>query len=84
VRLRGDLVDLTPTEFKLLRALAEEPGRAFARSELLDRVFGYEFDGFERTVDAHVKNLRKKIEPNPRRPTYVQTVHGVGYRFREV
>ena len=71
VRVRGDAVDLTPTEFKLLGVLAEEPGRAFTRSELLDRVFGYDFDGFERTVDAHVKNLRKKIEPNPKKPAYV-------------
>lgn len=84
VRVRGDVIDLTPTEFKLLEVLAEEPGRAFTRSELLDRVFGYDFDGFERTVDAHVKNLRKKIEPNRRQPAYVQTVYGVGYRFSEV
>jgi DNA-binding response OmpR family regulator len=84
VRVRGDVIDLTPTEFKLLRVLAEEPGRVFARSELLDRVFGTDFDGFERTVDVHIKNLRKKIEPNPRQPTYVQTVYGVGYRFSEV
>jgi two-component system alkaline phosphatase synthesis response regulator PhoP len=84
VRVRGDLVDLTPTEFKLLRVLAGEPGRVFTRSELLDRVFGYDFDGFERTVDAHVKNLRKKIEPNPKQPVYVHTVYGVGYRFSEV
>ena len=84
VRVRGDVIDLTPTEFKLLEVLAEEPGRAFTRLELLDRVFGYDFDGFERTVDAHVKNLRKKIEPNPKQPAYVQTVYGVGYRFSEV
>jgi DNA-binding response OmpR family regulator len=84
VRVRGNVIDLTPTEFKLLEVLAEESGRAFTRSELLDQVFGYDFDGFERTVDAHVKNLRKKIEPNPRQPVYVQTVYGVGYRFRDV
>ena len=61
--------------------MAEDPGRAFTRLELLDRVFGYDFEGFERTVDVHVKNLRKKIEPDPRRPIYVKTVYGVGYRF---
>jgi len=74
-------VSLTPTEFRLLEVLAGEPGRAFTRLELLDRVFGYDFEGFERTVDVHVRNLRKKIEPNPLQPLYVQTVYGVGYKF---
>jgi len=83
VQVRGEVVSLTPTEFRLLEVLAEEPGRAFSRLELLDRVFGYDFVGFERTVDVHVKNLRKKIEQNPRQPTYVQTVYGVGYKFGE-
>jgi len=83
VRLRGQVVSLTPTEFRLLEVLAGEAGRAFTRLELLDRVFGYDFEGFERTVDVHVKNLRKKIEPDPKQPTYVQTVYGVGYRFGE-
>jgi len=83
VRMRDEVVDLTPTEFRLLEVLAGEPGRAFTRLELLDRVFGYDFEGFERTVDVHVKNLRKKIEPDPRQPTYVQTVYGVGYKFGE-
>ncbi len=83
VRVRGEVVPLTPTEFRLLEVLAEEPGRAFTRLELLDRVFGYDFEGFERTVDVHIKNLRKKIEPDPRQPTYVQTVYGVGYKFSE-
>jgi DNA-binding response OmpR family regulator len=83
VRVRDEVVDLTPTEFRLLEVLAEEPGRAFTRLELLDRVFGYDFVGFERTVDVHVKNLRKKIEPDPKQPTYVQTVYGVGYKFSE-
>ena len=81
VRMRGKVVNLTPTEFRLLEVLAGEPGRAFTRLELLDRVFGYDFEGFERTVDVHVKNLRKKIESNLKQPTYVQTVYGVGYRF---
>jgi two-component system alkaline phosphatase synthesis response regulator PhoP len=83
VRVRGEVVSLTPTEFRLLEVLAEEPGRAFTRLELLDRVFGYDFVGFERTIDVHVKNLRKKIERDPRQPIYVQTVYGVGYKFSE-
>jgi len=83
VRVRGEVANLTPTEFRLLEVLAGEPGRAFARLELLDRVFGFDFEGFERTVDVHVKNLRKKIEPDPRQPTYVKTVYGVGYKFGE-
>jgi two-component system alkaline phosphatase synthesis response regulator PhoP len=83
VRVRGEVANLTPTEFRLLEVLAGEPGRAFTRLELLDRVFGFDFEGFERTVDVHVKNLRKKIEPDPRQPTYVKTVYGVGYKFGE-
>ena len=74
-------MDLTPTEFKLLEVMAEDAGRAFTRLELLDRVFGYDFEGFERTVDVHVKNLRKKIELDPKQPIYVKTVYGVGYKF---
>lgn len=74
-------VNLTPTEFRLLEALIREPGRAFTRSELLDRVFGYDYDGVERTIDVHVMNLRRKIEPNPAAPCYIVTVPGVGYRF---
>ena len=81
VRVGDQAVSLTPTEFRLLAALAEQPGRAFTRLELLDRVFGYDFEGFERNVDVHVKNLRNKIEPNPRRPIYIQTVYGVGYKL---
>ena len=81
VIVRSEPAHLTPTEFRLLEALAADPGKAFTRTELLDMVFGYDFEGFERTVDAHVKNLRKKIEPDPRQPSYVETVHGVGYRF---
>ena len=84
VRVRGEVANLTPTEFRLLEALAGEPGRAFTRLELLDRVFGFDFEGFERTVDVHVKNLRKKIEPDPRQPAYVKTVYGVGYKFEDL
>ena len=83
VRVQGEVVELTPTEFRLLEVLAGEPGRVYTRLELLDRVFGYDFEGFERTVDVHVKNLRKKIEPDPKQPTYVKTVYGVGYKFND-
>jgi DNA-binding response OmpR family regulator len=81
VRMRGQVVSLTPTEFRLLEVLVKEPGKAFKRLELLEQVCGYEYEGLERTIDAHVKNLRKKIEPEPGRPRYVVTVPGVGYRF---
>lgn len=81
VRVQGESVALTPTEFKLLETLAGDPGRVFSRLDLLERVFGYDFGGFERTVDVHVKNLRKKIEADPRNPVYVQTIYGVGYKF---
>ena len=79
---RGEVKpSLTPTEFRLLAALAAEPGRPFTRHQIIDQVFGYDFDGFDRTVDVHVANLRRKIEPDVRKPRYIQTVHGVGYRF---
>jgi DNA-binding response OmpR family regulator len=83
VTVRGQPVELTPTEFDLLVVLARHPGRVFTRLELLDRVQGYAFEGYERTVDAHVKNLRQKIEPDPKQPRYLLTVYGVGYRFAE-
>ena len=83
VMVGGRAVDLTPTEFELMTLLARHPGRVFSRLELLDRVQGYSFDGYERTVDAHVKNLRQKIEPDPRQPRYLLTVFGVGYKFAE-
>lgn len=81
VRLGKELVHLTPREFKLLATLAREPGRVFTRLELLDAVFGFDYEGLERTVDVHVMNLRKKIEPVSGQPRYVITVPGVGYRF---
>jgi DNA-binding response OmpR family regulator len=77
----GAEIHLTRTEFNLLATLIAEPDRAFTRLELIDRVFGYAYDGLERTIDVHVTNLRKKLEPVPSRPRYVQTVYGVGYRF---
>jgi len=79
----GEAIDLTTTEFDLLTVLARQPGRVFSRTELLDRVQGTAFEGYERTIDVHVKNLRKKLEPDPRHPTYVLTVYGAGYRFAE-
>ena len=76
-----DRVNLTPTEYRLLVLLMREPGRTFSRDQIIDRVFGYDFDGFDRTVDAHVSNLRSKMEADPDKPRYLQTVYGVGYRF---
>ncbi len=79
--VRGRTVSLTPTEWGILSALAGVPGRVYSRSELINRVRGYEFDGYERTVDSHVKNLRRKIERDPAHPLLVTTVLGVGYRL---
>ena len=76
-------VDLTATEFEFLRALMEHPGHTFTRLELIECALGYEYEGLERTVDSHIKNLRRKIEPDPRKPTYIETVYGVGYRLQE-
>ncbi|MBF8283244.1 MAG: DNA-binding response regulator [Anaerolineales bacterium] len=81
VRVGERTVDLTPSEFDLLAALMSAPGRAFSRLELLDRLQGTTYEGYERTIDVHVKNLRAKIEPDPSKPRYVETVYGVGYRF---
>jgi DNA-binding response OmpR family regulator len=84
VRRDGEIVDLTPNEYRLLTALATYPGRVYSRLELVNRVQGYDFEGYERTIDVHVKNLRKKIEPDPAKPRYVQTVIGVGYRLAKL
>jgi DNA-binding response OmpR family regulator len=81
VAVRGELVELTPTEWGLLVALATTPGRVSSRYELINRVRGYEYEGYERTVDSHVKNLRRKIEADPREPHIVETVLGGGYRL---
>ena len=83
VRVRGELVALTPTEFDLLRVLAQSPGRVHSRLELLDQIQGEAYEGYERTVDSHIRNLRQKIEPDPHNPSYVLTVFGVGYKFSE-
>ena len=79
----GRAVELTPTEFQILVALARQPGRVFTRGQLLDAVHGDAFEAYERAIDAHVKNIRRKIEPDPRAPRYIETVFGVGYRFAE-
>jgi two-component system alkaline phosphatase synthesis response regulator PhoP len=79
----GRPVDLTPTEFQLLAAMAREPGRVFTRGQLLDALHGVAFESYERAIDAHVKNIRRKIEPDPREPRHLLTVYGVGYRLAE-
>lgn len=81
VRVGENYIDLTPSEFDLLAALMSAPGRAFSRLELLDHIQGTAFEGYERTIDVHVKNLRGKIEADPRSPHLIETVYGVGYRF---
>ena len=81
VEVNSQFVDLTPSEFDLLAALMSVPGRAYTRLELLDRIQGVAYEGYERTIDVHIKNLRAKLEPSSRNPRYVQTVYGVGYRF---
>lgn len=81
---RGGMpIDCTPKEFAILATLAAEPGRVFTRRQLLEAIFGFEYDGLERTIDVHVRNLRKKLEPDPTEPAYLLTVYGVGYRFAE-
>ena len=83
VTISGKDIDLTSTEFQLLATLAREPGRIFTRAQLLDAVRGVSFDSYERAIDAHVKNIRRKIEPNPREPRYILTVYGMGYKFAD-
>jgi two-component system alkaline phosphatase synthesis response regulator PhoP len=80
VRLNGEPVDLTPSEFDLMAALMRRPGRVFTRMELLDHIQGEAYAAYERTIDVHIKNLRAKIEDDPRNPRYIETVYGVGYR----
>ena len=81
VHINNMLIDLTPREFKMLETLAREPGRAFSRLELLERVFGFDYKGLERTVDAHIMNLRRKLDAESDTIEYVQTVYGIGYKF---
>ena len=81
VLVNDEEVDLTASEFKLLTTLSRDPGRVYSRMELVEKVLGYDFEGYERTIDSHVKNLRAKIGDDPRNPRWIYTVHGVGYRF---
>ena len=80
VKKNGELLELTPTEFKILELLASSSGRVFSRLQIVEQVQGYAFDGYERTIDAHVKNLRRKVEENPKEARYIHTVYGVGYK----
>ena len=83
VHVSGQLVDLTATEFQLLATMARRPGQVFTRGQLLDAVRGDAFEGYERAIDAHIKNIRRKIESESSKPVFIQTVYGVGYRFAE-
>lgn len=83
VRRDGTLVELTATEFDLLAILIREPGRPYTRTQLLELAYDVAYDGMDRTVDAHIKNLRRKLEPDPRHPRYILTIYGIGYKFSE-
>lgn len=83
VRAAGQPVELTPTEFALLQVFMEQPGYALTRGELMRRGLGIDFEGVERTLDSHIRNLRQKLEPDPANPIYIHTVYGVGYRLTE-
>jgi DNA-binding response OmpR family regulator len=84
VRVKNQEVDLTATEFELLAVMARQPGRVFTRAQLLDSIHGVSFESFERAIDSHIKNLRRKIEPNPQEPVYLIMVYGVGYKLAEM
>jgi len=81
VMKHGKTIDITPTEFKVLFSLASAPGKVMTREELVDRALGYQFEGYERSIDAHIKNIRHKIEDDPKNPALILTIYGVGYRF---
>lgn len=83
VLVQSQAIDLTPSEFDLLAALMTSPGKVFSRLDLLDVIQGVRYEGYERTIDTHIKNLRAKIEADPRKPTHIETVYGVGYRLRK-
>jgi DNA-binding response OmpR family regulator len=82
VRVANQFIDLTPSEFDILASLMSSPRRVFSRLDLLDIIQGVRYEGYERTIDTHIKNLRGKIESDPRNPNYIETVYGVGYRFK--
>jgi two-component system, OmpR family, alkaline phosphatase synthesis response regulator PhoP len=81
VSLSGKNISLTPIEFKLLGVLVKEPGRVFSRAQLIEKAIGYDFEGFDRTIDVHILNLRRKLEPDSNHPKYVRTVYGAGYKL---
>ncbi len=81
MQVNGCFVDLTPTEFNLIKTLLGHPGFTFSREELLEKAFGYGYEGFGRALDTHIRNLRRKIEPDPKNPTFIQTVYSIGYRL---
>ncbi|MBT1280369.1 response regulator transcription factor [Thermoanaerobacter sp. CM-CNRG TB177] len=81
VRKKGVVVNLTPNEFKILKFLIRNPNRVFTREELIEKVMGFDYEGYDRTIDAHIKNLRQKIEDDTKNPVYIKTVYGVGYKF---
>jgi two-component system OmpR family response regulator len=81
IRAHGEDVNITSTEFKVLHTLASQPGRVYTRDELVEKALGYQFEGYERSIDAHIKNIRRKIEPDSKNPVFVVTIYGVGYRF---
>ncbi|MCK4470428.1 MAG: response regulator transcription factor, partial [Anaerolineae bacterium] len=84
VTVEGQPVSLTPTEFDLLAVLARQPGRPFTRAQLMDLVYDVAYAGYDRAIDSHIKNLRRKIEPDPREPCYILTVYGVGYKMSDL
>jgi two-component system OmpR family response regulator len=81
VTFRGEQLNLTPTEFKVLFTLSSAPQKVFSREELVEKALGYQFEGYERSIDAHIKNIRQKLAEDPKNPTYIHTIYGVGYRF---
>lgn len=81
VKKKGELVNLTPNEFKILKVLLTNPGQVFTREQLLENAFGMDFEGFDRTIDTHIKNIRQKIEDNLKKPIYINSIYGVGYKF---
>jgi two-component system alkaline phosphatase synthesis response regulator PhoP len=81
VSLSGRAIDLTPTEFEILVTLAQQPRRVFTRLQIMERAQGSAYEGYERTIDAHIKNIRLKLEPNPKKPLYIHTVFGLGYKL---
>lgn len=81
VKKKGVVVNLTPNEFRILKILIRNPNRVFTREELIEKVMGFDYEGYDRTIDAHIKNLRQKIEDDTKNPVYIKTVYGVGYKF---